>query len=265
MKKLISYYNGFSIIEILISLTIGLILLTGVMQLFLNGKMTYLLNESLNDLQENGRFISSFLPQIIRQSGYRSTPQSSLYPNFDTVFSKANPFLDATNNSGVNGSDILVIRFQGSGNGLGMPDGKMKDCLDIAVDANEIVTNIFALNTNSQLECRSLHPSAFPPIDQTISLIDGVENFQVLFGEDLDNDLSPDRYVPASFPNLDMSNVVSVRVSLLLQTHDEVSNVNDTHTYNLLDTLYIPPLDKRVRKVFTTTVSLRNRASASAW
>lgn len=264
MKKLNITHHGFSIVEILISLTIGLILLTGVMQLFLNGKMTYLLNEGLNDLQENGRFISSFLPQIIRQAGYRSTPESTLYPNFDTVFSAANPFLAANNDTGINGSDTLIVRFQGSGNGLGTPDGKMKDCLEMDVDANEIVTNIFALNANHQLECRSLHPSAFPPIDQTISLIDGVENFQVLFGEDLDNDLSPDRYVSASFPSLDMKNVVSVRVSLLLQTLEEVNKVNDTHTYNLLDTLYIPPLDKRVRKVFTTTVSLRNRASSSA-
>lgn len=264
MNKLNVNYNGFSIIEILISLTIGLVLLTGVMQLFLNAKLTYILNEGLNDLQENGRFISSFLPQIIRQAGYRSTPQSTLYPNFDTVFSISNPFLAATNDTGINGSDTLVVRFQGSGNGLGSPDGKMKDCLALAVDANEIVTNIFALNNNNQLECRSLHPNAFPPVDQTIALIDGVENFQILFGEDLDNDLSPDRYVSASFPGLDMNNVVSIRVSILLQTLEEVSKVNDTHTYNLLDTLYTPPLDKRVRKIFTTTVSLRNRVSSSA-
>jgi type IV pilus assembly protein PilW len=109
-----------------------------------------------------------------------------------------------------------------------------------------------------------LHPSAPTPIDETITLIDGVENFQILFGEDLDNDLSPDRYVPASFATLDMDNVVSIRISILLRTVAEVNRVDDTRTYNLLSTLYTPTQDKRVRKIFTTTVSLRNRASSSA-
>jgi type IV pilus assembly protein PilW len=264
MKLDTTHQKGFTIIEILISLTIGLMLLAGIMQLFLNGKMTYLLNEGMNDLQDNGRFISNFLPQILRQAGYRSTPESTLFPNFDSVYSASNRFLEASDNTGVNGSDTLTIRFQGSGNGIGTPDDKMKDCIGAGVDANEIVTNIFALNSNGHLECRSLHPSAPTPIDETITLIDGVENFQILFGEDLDNDLSPDRYVPASFATLDMDNVVSIRISILLRTVAEVNRVDDTRTYNLLSTLYTPTQDKRVRKIFTTTVSLRNRASSSA-
>ena len=254
MSHLIKKIRGFGLIENLIALTVGLILLAGLIQLFIHAKMTYQLSEEMNQLQDNGRFISYYLPNLLRQAGYRTPPRSQLYSPFDAVFSE--PFLTAQNDIGINGSDILTLRFQGH------QDGKMRDCLQNPVPGNQVTTNILSINDAYQLECRTIHQN--PALDQTGVLASGVENFQVLFGEDIDNDLSPDRYVPANYPGLDLNNIISIRISFLLQTQDNVSQVINNNQFNLLSVKYISPADKRVRKMFTTTIYLRNRASHSA-
>jgi type IV pilus assembly protein PilW len=51
-----------------------------------------------------------------------------------------------------------------------------------------------------------------------------------------------------------------MRVSLLLRTLDDnLIGVTDTGTYPLLDETVDPVDDRRLRRVFTTTINLRNR------
>lgn len=86
-------------------------------------------------------------------------------------------------------------------------------------------------------------------------LIEGVENMQILFGEDTDSNGNPDRYVVASAAN--MANVKSVRLSLLMQSiEDNVLTAPQPFTYNGVTTT---PTDNRYRQVFTSTISIRNR------
>ena len=95
-----------------------------------------------------------------------------------------------------------------------------------------------------------------------VELIEGVENMEILYGEDtLNNDTIPDTYVHAgSVSNWD--NVVSVRVSLLFRTIDDnASNAPNTSTYSMLDTTFDPTDDRRRRRVVTNTVQIRNRSN----
>ena len=101
----------------------------------------------------------------------------------------------------------------------------------------------------------------------TEELVEGVENMQVLYGEDLtpnDNIFQPTRYVTAD--NItDPDNVMSVRVSLLVRTPQELNRPQGTKTVRLLGVDNATGVDvttmsdRRVRKAFTTTFFLRNK------
>jgi type IV pilus assembly protein PilW len=89
-------------------------------------------------------------------------------------------------------------------------------------------------------------------------LVDGVENMQILYGEDTTADQVADVYVNASAVG-SWDNVVSVRVALLLRTtNDNPNNDVDTRSYNLLGTVFNPPDDRRRRRIFSTTIQVRN-------
>lgn len=123
------------------------------------------------------------------------------------------------------------------------------------------------------------------PTDQEI--VDGVENMQVLYGIDDDGDATPNQYVAlASVPTKngekDFSVVKSVRIALLLHTTSTAGNVYGNPTSGdvapqkqpFLDVPFFltsdktsepvagdftTPNDRRLRRVFTTTIKLRNR------
>jgi type IV pilus assembly protein PilW len=96
-------------------------------------------------------------------------------------------------------------------------------------------------------------------------LVEGVEDMQVLYGENTNNDSSnaADRLVPADQVS-DWDNVVSVRITLLMQTLEN-NLVPAPVSYTFNGVVYdggtgngaLPP-DGRLRRVFTTTINLRN-------
>lgn len=61
---------GLSLIELMVGITIGLLLMAGVIQLFLGTKQTYTMLETQSRLQESGRFALSFLAGDLRMAGY---------------------------------------------------------------------------------------------------------------------------------------------------------------------------------------------------
>lgn len=63
--------SGFSLIELLIAMTLGLILLTGMIAVFSGNKRSADLNSAMANLQENARFALSALSRDVRLSGYQ--------------------------------------------------------------------------------------------------------------------------------------------------------------------------------------------------
>lgn len=60
--------KGLSLVELMVAMTIGSILILGVIQVFLNSKQTYSTNEALSRLQESGRFALQFIVPDIRNA-----------------------------------------------------------------------------------------------------------------------------------------------------------------------------------------------------
>ncbi len=88
-------------------------------------------------------------------------------------------------------------------------------------------------------------------------LVEGVENMQVYYGEDTDGDSVANIYRKADTVT-NWSNVVAIRIGLLVRTPGNVDTYVDTKTYMVADTNVGPFNDNRQRRVFSSTIELRN-------
>lgn len=90
-------------------------------------------------------------------------------------------------------------------------------------------------------------------------LADNVETLKMLYGEDINGDLAPDKYVTAD--NVaDMNNVIAVKLMLLTRTSaDKLSANGQNYTFN--GVAGIVPGDKRIRRAYSAIITIRNRAT----
>jgi len=89
-------------------------------------------------------------------------------------------------------------------------------------------------------------------------LVEGVENMQIVYGEDSDGNGVADQYLPADRVG-DFADVVSIRLSLMLRTlRESAGKSSGSKQLTMLSTTVIPPDDRHYRRVFTTTIQLRN-------
>ena len=95
-------------------------------------------------------------------------------------------------------------------------------------------------------------------LGQSEEILEGLESMQIFYGEDTNNNKSPNYYVSADEVS-DWRNVVSIRLSLLLRSFKdnllrEPQNIN----FNGVK-VSIPENDSYLRRVYTSTIALRNR------
>ena len=62
--------QGFSIIEIMIALVIGMVLLGGAVSIFISNNSVYRLESELSRMQESGRFLIDIMSKEIRMAGF---------------------------------------------------------------------------------------------------------------------------------------------------------------------------------------------------
>ena len=98
---------------------------------------------------------------------------------------------------------------------------------------------------------------------QEFELVEGVEDMQITYGEDTDGDRTADAYRDADSV-FDWSAVVSARIHLLVRSKD--NNLSDApmdYVFNgaTVAGSSLPTSDRYLRREFTATVTVRNRAS----
>jgi type IV pilus assembly protein PilW len=91
-------------------------------------------------------------------------------------------------------------------------------------------------------------------------VLENVENIQFLYGEDTDNDASPNYYVTADAVT-HWSDIVSLKINLLLRSYQKILSTETAITFNGITTM--PPSgDHYMRYSFSTTIALRNQLLA---
>lgn len=108
-------------------------------------------------------------------------------------------------------------------------------------------------------------PTNNPPIE----MVEGVDQMQIQFGVQQAN--GNVAFVKASDANYDAQNVVSVRIGILMTSHERFNEVDTSRNFVLANTTVTSastgavtyPADKRLRFPFSTTISVRNRSNGS--
>jgi len=296
--------SGFTLVELMVALLIGLILLAGVSSVFVSAKKSYTSNDSLARLQENARIAMQILTRTLRSTGYYGcaddikSVNSVINPGSGYQFNIGARLEGATYTgastkwlpSGVTvdlpakiGTDVITTRYldgsttinmvsemnQNSSEmkinvGSGIQDGDimmLTDCssadvfqvtgMQTKTGFDHIIHNAGAsvpgnstqkLSKPYQGDAKLMkfaavsffvgtgsdgEPALFRhtlvtnstgvPVMQSQELIQGVENFQILYGETLDGDRVPDTYVKASAVT-DWDNVVSMKFGIITRS-----------------------------------------------
>jgi len=264
--------RGVTLVELMVAVTLGLLIVVVLAQLFLGSRQTFATTDDVSRMQDNIRYSQQLLTRIVHLAGYKSQANSVT----STVFS-GNPPLDAPSPLPTGATpDALTVRFQGSGikkdyGGVNCQavancdgaDGTVVDCLGVKIDAGVIATNTFSIaagaNGRLALFCHN-GAGAMPGVE----IVPDVLNMQVLYGEDLNGDLVADRYVGPETVGTNIGSVVSVRIALLFETPTESSRAvaDAAQKYDMLrdGTVLVGPFtDRRMRRVVATTINLRNR------
>lgn len=221
--KLSRHHHGFTLIEILIALSLGVFLLTGSIQMLSSTKEAYKINEQINRLQENGRFAIDLFVNQLRKKGYDDA---------STVFE---PAVNGLTGVDFGIADTITIWYEG------MND---RDCAGVLAAPGAQVNNVFQVN-NGFLECNNQQ------------VVEGVDAMQIIYGVDTDCavvcDQTANIYVDAT--NVpDWSQVVSVRIYLLMRTLEALPDVKSYYYRGN----YFSPVDGFKRKEFVTTIAFRN-------
>jgi len=224
--------SGFTLVEVMIAITLSLILIAGVIQIYVSSKESFRVQNELAQVQENQRIAVEFLQRDIRQAGF--VPYGApLITNKVVV-----------NDGGGQTSDDIFVTYSST-----------TDCLGQATP-NGIAVNHYTIN-NNRLMCEGNGNQGVPQ-----PIADGVSNMQILLGKNtvFANDSlsmpSADEYINPA-PPATMTNVVSIRIALLMRSADPVKTQTVAQSYNLLDTT-IAPTDRVKRQVVITTIPIRN-------
>jgi type IV pilus assembly protein PilW len=253
---------GFTLLELMIAMTLGLVLSVVIAQLFANTRQANRATEDAARVQESVRFAIDVIGRTVRIAGYMSNPNAVA----TTVFPSAARALDGVAGVGTV-SDKLIVRFQGGGTATLNPDSTILDCQGAAVAADftgtTVRTNTFFIQPSTVDGRNALWCSTDATGNPSLELAPGVEAMKVIFGEDTtpappNGDGTADRFVSlGSVTSLD--NVVAVRVYLLFSGKELIRLDTASATYTLAGTAYTYT-DQKIRRVVTTTITLRNRA-----
>ncbi len=216
---------GLTLIEMMISLVLGLIIVSAVVNVYMGSTRSSRFTSGLSSMQENGRYGVSALQRGIRMAGY--SPARRIAPfDFD-----------------VPQQDGIVVRMQ-----------QLTDCNgQSTAGTNGIAVNTYQFDAaERQIYCRGNSAAA-----TNMPLVDGVDGFRVLYGIDADGDNFSEKYVPYD-ASLNPLTVNSVRFAMLISSNGPIRNRSYPESHILLDEEYTTN-DKWSRRVFETTVLLRNR------
>lgn len=240
--------RGFTLVELMVALAIGLVLTVVVAQLFIGSRETFRTTDAVSRLQENMRYSYQLMTRIVHLGGYKAAPNTLV----DSVFGPGTPAIGGVDGATAADSDSFSVSYQGGSNGSDpAANGSITDCLGTPVAATATAVNTFTIGLGSN--------GANALLCNGTEIVADVENMQVDYGVDVNSDAVVDTYGPAGIV-ANMDQVRSVRVALLFSSEDATATPTaSTLTYNLNGVVLGPYNDRRVRRAVTMTFNMRNR------
>lgn len=121
-------------------------------------------------------------------------------------------------------------------------------------------TSYFVANANGSSDCSDGACGLWEKVGAATEqeLVRGVDNMQVLYGVASNPRQAVTSYVTAGAVT-DWNRVASVRIALLLSSESSATLQTDSRSFDLLGATLGPFNDRRLYRVFTATIALRNR------
>ena len=279
MQEPVTKQRGFSLVEVMITLTLGTLISAAIIQIIVSNQVTEGLNRAIASAQESGRYIMVRLREDLLTAGRYDRLDPDLITTVDVVeeasFVQNRPVVlagDFTNRAnlgstqGTNGaSDVLVIAKQDD-----------RDCrgykLGYATNTEFFVVNEYFVEDNV-LKCRGFDGRVLRGQQIAIgsnnnaafTLLDDVLSFQVLYGVSAPSGVGGVTGQPVTYVTADQlvgqrsngANVVAIRVAVLLEGQGDVI-VDPAPTFKVLNESAHTPTGTGLYKMFETTVTLRN-------
>ena len=237
--------QGFSLIELMIAMAIGLFLVMVIGVLFVNSKVTYLAQDANSRVQENSRFGLELLGQQLRSAGapdikFALLSAKDLYAKPPAMTFGGTPLAGTEGSTGA--PDTVTVSFDST-----------VDCLGKTVASP--VVNVFQIDTaTKQLMCgKDLD------ITKAEAVLDDVEDLQVTYLQP-----SPAGIADVSASDASMKDVTAVRVCLLVRANADVGKRADSvqsQTYTNCKGASVTASDGYLRRSVSMIIDLRNRLS----
>lgn len=298
---------GLTLVEMMVAMAISLLIALAAVSALIVARQGFTTVDVSSQLRDNARFSADLVQRLAVQAGYQddlfaskkaSTAEKEdaniapgVYGFNNALLSTTAPLTESTPRPEDNGSDIVILRYQTAETfpGSGTADGSIIDCSGqspsaVATSKGDSIYSILHVATvgnEPSLMCTYLD-SATNTVT-TVPIVQGVENFQVLYGTDnVDaepgkTDSVPDQYLPADqltvdgdplATNANWRRVRSLRIGMVLRGAPHSHTGDDGQKFFPLgqidaDTFFEPPVgDKdRLRMTSTFTVHLRNDQS----
>lgn len=208
--------KGLTLVELMVSLVIGLVVVLAASTALVISRNGFNSVDAAAQLRDSARFAEDVLQRLGVQAGFEDLANSASPPppniaalqgasaNVPNVFvyglnnslrKAGDAWVDASGGSGVNGSDVLVLRFQPNVSSVNTAssDSAMIDCSGMApqgvpTDPYDRVTNVLYVSISPSDNEPTLMCAVWPLGGGSAStpqpLVKGVEDFQVLYGVD---------------------------------------------------------------------------------
>lgn len=285
MLNNIKTQHGFSLVEIMIAMLLGIFVLGGLITVYASNQKTYLMRNESALMDENGRVALRILSRHIEHAGYSSrsgadvtnyiipsgiTLTQEICSDGQTTNIKKTSTIHSSQDGKNSKSDSIGIAFEADDllrmdcNGLELPS--LCDVDKAPSTKAAYVYSSFLVDKNNEkdntgkaipiLYCAGSRHSNKQPLAQ------GVENIQFLYGVATKGDFV-DRYMSATDINTAgggdelWNKILSVRIGVLVRSLEPVYTEQEKMTYHILDKA-VTTSDRYKRNVYTTTVRLRN-------
>jgi type IV pilus assembly protein PilW len=213
--------RGFTLVELMVTISIALFLLGGLVRIVQNVRLTYGNQQALAQLEDAQRFAMTVITDVVQAAGYFPTPvteTAAVALPAVGLFGTPGQALFGTHAAGV--PDTLQVRYRTAvGDGVILCDGSA----NTASGPDKAFTNIFTVvpsavaGTPGRLWCSvdNVGSVAAPGV----ALVEGVQNLAIYYGvkrnTPLSVDYNVDTYLTADqMTAIDWMNVTSLKVQL---------------------------------------------------
>jgi type IV pilus assembly protein PilW len=216
--------NGYTLLEILVALFIGVFLLAGLFTILQNTRRTSSNQTALTQLQDEQRMAMSLLSDVIQNAGYfdpNTITSAVALPAVGALSATGNAMAASQGLSGADaGTDVIVARYATNGTASAAPDG-IENCNGGTNPTAITYTNTFFIAPtivgNAATDALWCSLDGSNSVASGIPLVNGVQNMQIYYGVSTTAGANNvDTYMTATQVQAAAAwaNVTSVRVTL---------------------------------------------------